>query len=101
VVHGQILMDMPVDIADSSASLDELIAGLLAIGVEIGMEIRVTLHNERERAPVAILVSKEPHCLEQLIADRRSGDLPGEIACVLANHPNLEALANEAAVPFA
>ncbi len=100
VVRGQFLMDMLVDITDASATLDELVTGLLAIGAEIGMEIRVTLHNERERKRVAVLVSKEPHCLEQLIADWRSGELHGEIAAVLGNHEDLRPLAEAAGIPF-
>lgn len=100
VVRGQFLMDMLVDITEASVSLDELITGLLAIGREIGMEIRVTLHSERERKRVAVLVSKEPHCLEQLIADARAGDLHGEIVCVLSNHETLRGLAEAAGLPF-
>lgn len=101
VVRGQFLMDMLVDISDASVSLDELITGLLGIGSEIGMEIRVTLHNERERRRVAVLVSKEPHCLEQLIADWRSGQLHGEIVAVIGNHETLRPLAGSAGLPFA
>src|SRR3954469_16127110 len=67
VVRGQFLMDMLVDITEASASLDELVTGLLKIGSDLGMEIRVSLSNERERKRVAILVSKEAHCLQQLI----------------------------------
>ena len=40
--QGWILADMLVDITDASVSLDELITGLLAIGSDIGMEIRVS-----------------------------------------------------------
>src|SRR6187549_1220760 len=86
VVRGQFLMDMLVDITDATSSLDELITGLLAIGADIGMEIRVTLHNERERRKVGVLVSKESHCLEQLIVDSRAGLLHGELAVVIGNH---------------
>jgi formyltetrahydrofolate deformylase len=101
VVRGQFLMDMLVDITDASVSLDELITGLLAIGNEIGMEIRVTLHSERERRRVAVLVSKEPHCLEQLIADSRAGLLHGELAVVVGNHETLRGIAEAAGIPFA
>ncbi len=101
VVRGQFLMDMLVDITDASVSLDELITGLLAIGQEIGMEIRVTLHNERERRRVGILVSKEAHCLEQLIADSRAGLLHGELALVIGNHESLRPVAEAAGIPFA
>ena len=100
VVRGQFLMDMLVDITEASVTLDELITGLLAIGGDLGMEIRVTLHSERERRRVAVLVSKEPHCLEQLIADARSGLLHGEIVCVIGNHETLRPIAEAAGVPF-
>lgn len=100
VVRGQFLMDMLVDITEASVSLDELITGLLGIGNDIGMEIRVTLHSERERRKVGVLVSKEPHCLEQLIADARSGALHGELVCVLGNHEDLRPIAESAGIPF-
>jgi formyltetrahydrofolate deformylase len=100
VVRGQFLMDMLMDITDASVSLDELITGLLGIGSEIGMEIRVTLHNERVRPRVAILVSREAHCLEQLIADCRSGELHGDIVAVLGNHDALRPFAEVAGLPF-
>jgi len=100
VVRGQFLMDMLVDITDASVSLDELVTGLLAIGSEIGMEITVNLHGERERRKVAILVSKEPHCLEQLIADHRAGLLNGDFVTVLSNHETLRPIAEAAGLPF-
>src|SRR5262249_7674248 len=59
----------------------------------IDMEVRVHLHSERKAKRIAILVSKEPHCLEHLEADFKAGKLHGEIAAVLANHPDLESLA--------
>lgn len=101
VVRGQFLMDMLIDITEASVSLDELVTGLLTIGREIDMEIRVTLHNERGRRKVGVLVSKEAHCLEQLIADHRSGELHGELAVVIGNHESLRAVAEASGIPFA
>lgn len=100
VVRGQFLMDMLVDIAGASVTLDELITGLLEIGRDIGMDIRVSLHNQRKRPRVAVLVTKEAHCLEQLIADHRAGDLNGELVCVLGNHESLQPVAAAAGIPF-
>lgn len=100
VVRGQFLMDMLVDITDAAVSLDELVTGLLSIGEEIGMEIRVTLHSERERRRVGVLVSKEAHCLEQLIADSRAGLLHGDLAVVIGNHESLRPVAEAAGLPF-
>lgn len=101
VVRGQFLMDMLVDITDASASLDELATGLLGIGSEMAMEIRVTLHGTRQKKRVALLVSKEAHCLEQFISDRDSGDLQADIVVALGNHDTLRPVAEEAGIPFA
>ncbi len=101
VVRGFFLMDMLVDLADLTCDLSELITGLLALGKRIDMEVRVHLHGERRRKRLAVLVSKEPHCLQRLIDELSEGKLHGEIACVLANHPDLEPIAIAANVPFA
>jgi formyltetrahydrofolate deformylase len=50
---------------------------------------------------VAVLVTKEPHCLEQLIRDRDAGLLNGDLVQVLSNHPDLEPIAGAAGLPFA
>jgi formyltetrahydrofolate deformylase len=101
VVRGFFLMDMLVDLTDLTVDLSELITGLLELGRKIEMEVRVHLHGERRPKQVAILVSKEPHCLQQLIEDMRLGKLHGKIVGVFANHPDLEPIAKEAGLPFA
>lgn len=102
VVHGQFLMDMLVDLADMTLSLDELITGLKNLGGDLGMQVRVTLHNQQRDKKVAVLVTKEPHCLERLLEDERSGEYHGRghIDCVLSNHPTLEKMATDAGKPF-
>lgn len=100
VVKGFFLMDMLVDLKDLSCDLSELITGLLGLGKKLDMEVRVHLHNERRQRRLAVLVSKEPHCLQQLLADRAQGLIHGEFACVLSNHPDLAPLAEKAGVPF-
>ena len=69
VVRGFFVMDMLVDLKDLSCDLSELITGLLELGKKIDMEVRVHLHGERRAKRIALLVSKEPHCLQQLIDD--------------------------------
>ncbi|MEX0776452.1 MAG: formyltetrahydrofolate deformylase [Phycisphaeraceae bacterium] len=99
VVHGQFIMDMLVDLADMTVSLDELIPGLVELGKSISMDVRVALHSRRRRK-LAILVSKETHCLEHLIQEQKAGTLNCEIDCVLGNHPDLEPIAKQANLPF-
>src|SRR2546423_1240438 len=101
VVRGFFVMDMLVDLKDLSSDLSEVITGLLELGRRIDMEVRVVLQSERRRKRIALLVSKEPHCLQQLIDDSAHGKLHGEIACVLSNPPDLEPIAKSANLRFA
>ncbi|HEX8522364.1 MAG TPA: formyltetrahydrofolate deformylase [Tepidisphaeraceae bacterium] len=100
VVRGFFVMDMLVDLKDISVDLSALITGLIELGKKIDMEVRVHLHSEARAKRVALLVSKEPHCLEQLIHDFKEGKLHGQVACVLANHPDLEPMAKSAGYAF-
>src|SRR5437868_13118972 len=63
VVRGFFVMDMLVDLKDLTIDLSELITGLLGLGKKIDMEVRVHLHSEKRKQRIAVLVSKEPHCL--------------------------------------
>ena len=100
VVRGFFVMDMLVDLADLSCDLSELITGLIDLGKRIDMEVRVVLQSEKRRKKLAVLVSKEPHCLDQLIGDFKHGKLHGEMAVVLSNHPDLEPQAKAAGLKF-
>jgi len=100
VVEGLFIMTMVIDLADVAVSLDELILGLKQIGTEMHLEISVRLHGERMRKRLAVLVSREPHCLQQLLTDQAAGAIAGDFACVLSNHEVLRPLAEHAGIPF-
>jgi len=100
VHYGFFVMDMLVDLKDLSVDLSELITGLLNLGGKIGMEVRVHLHSERRKKKLAILVSKEPHCLEQLAEDFRHRKLNCEVVGVFSNHPDLEETARREGLGF-
>ncbi|OFV88468.1 MAG: hypothetical protein A3J75_00265 [Acidobacteria bacterium RBG_16_68_9] len=100
VMEGLFIMTMLVDLSDLSVTLDELVLGLKKIGTEIHMDVTVRLHGEPTRKRVAVLVSKEPHCLEQLMADRAAGQINGDLVAVLSNHEVLRPIAATAGLPF-
>lgn len=102
VMEGLFIMTMLIDLTELTITLDELVEGLKAIGEEIGMEVKLRLAGAPpERKRVAVLVTKEPHCLEQLCRDRDAGLLNGDLVVVLSNHPVLEPLAQRHGIPFA
>jgi formyltetrahydrofolate deformylase len=54
-----------------------------------------------DRLPrLAIWVSKQDHCLYDLILRQRAGELPAEIALVLSNHEKLAPVAAQFNLPF-
>jgi len=53
-----------------------------------------------EVAKVAILVTKDPTCLYDLVLRQRAGELPCEIALVISNHDLLESVAASFRIPY-
>ena len=49
---------------------------------------------------VAIFVSRQDHCLVDLLWRTRSGELPMEVALVVSNHADLRGVAEGFAIPF-
>ncbi len=64
----------------------------------LGMEWKLRLWGERQR--LAILASREEHCLLDLLWRRRRGELDAEMVCVISNHRDLEADVRAAGVSF-
>jgi formyltetrahydrofolate deformylase len=54
-----------------------------------------------ERPRVALLASKEAHCLHDLLNRWRTGELPVEVPVVASNHPDHAAVAEWYGVPYA
>lgn len=100
VMEGLFIMSMLVDLKDLDVNLDTLILDLKGIGSEMQMDVTIRLHGERTKKQVALLVSKEPHCLEALIEARDEGELDADFPVVLSNHPDLEPIAAAAGIPF-
>lgn len=49
---------------------------------------------------LAVFVSKEDHCLQELLWNIRAGDFRAKIAMIISNHPDLKELADSFKVPF-
>ena len=80
---------------DGPMGLDE---AFRPIAERFDMDARFVAPGQRKR--IAIFVSKEDHCLLELLLHARSGDLEAEIACVIGNHPELESVVGPYGVPF-
>ena len=63
-----------------------------------GMDWNV--HDARRRARLLVLVSKQGHCLNDLLFRAHSRQLPVDIAGIVSNHGDFAALADSYGVPF-
>jgi formyltetrahydrofolate deformylase len=58
------------------------------------------VHEVGVRAPILVLVSKYGHCLNDLLYREANGSLPGKIAAVVSNHPDMSHLVEAYDIPF-
>lgn len=65
---------------------------------ELGMQVSIKVSSQRPK--VALMVSKIDHCFHDTILRFKSGELAGELVCVLSNHPDLEAATQAYSIPF-
>ena len=65
-----------------------------------GFDMDWQLHDARRRARLLVLVSRQGHCLNDLLFRAHSGQLPVDIAAVVSNHADFAALAGSYGVPF-
>nr|WP_231984640.1 formyltetrahydrofolate deformylase [Mycobacterium sp. 852014-52144_SCH5372336] len=68
------------------------------VAVPFGMDFRLTEAAKPKR--VAIMASKEDHCLLDLLWRNRRGELDMSVAMVVANHPDLADQVRPFSVPF-
>jgi formyltetrahydrofolate deformylase len=59
-----------------------------------------SLHFNDERRRVALFVSKEGHCLYDLLSRHEAGELPIEIPLIVSNHELLRPAAERFGIPF-
>jgi formyltetrahydrofolate deformylase len=80
----------------------EAAAGLRERFGELGEEYAMDwqLHDAQRRARVLVLVSRQGHCLNDLLFRAHSQQLPVDVVAVVSNHEDFAALADSYQVPF-
>ncbi len=71
-------------------------------GREVAERFHMTWRVEYSARPlrVALFVSKQLHCLTDLLHRRQTGEMPGDFRLVVSNHPDAGPLAGFHGVPF-
>ena len=96
--HATGLFFMRVQFACDQVSEDSLRQQLLGLAEQFHMNLQ--LHNTTQAMRAVILVSKEGHCLNDLLFRWKSGLLPIDIRAIVSNHRDFYQLAASYNVPF-
>lgn len=80
--------------------IDELREKFTVVAEQIGPDTEWTLSDTGETKRVVLLVSKEAHCLHDILGRVAAGELKAEICAVVGNHPELETVARRHGIDY-
>ncbi|MBI2066984.1 MAG: formyltetrahydrofolate deformylase [Deltaproteobacteria bacterium] len=100
ILEGFLVMNMQVDLSGLRGPLPLFREGLKKVGRSIGMEITLEVLEERRIKNVALLVTKEPHCLTTILQKMREGKIHGQARLILSNRRELKPTADQYKIPF-
>lgn len=82
----------------SAVEVDSLREQFTEVAEGLGMEWQI--HDARRKSRLLIMVSKQGHCLNDLLFRVQSGQLHAEIAAIVSNHNDYAGLAASYRIPF-
>lgn len=80
--------------------VDELRTRFADVATSLGAQSTWTVTDTGSRKRVVILVSREGHCLYDLLARVATGELDVEVSAVIGNHPELGDITRAHGIPF-
>jgi formyltetrahydrofolate deformylase len=86
------------DMAQFSISSSELDEAFTPLFKEFKAEWQIKFPDKKPK--IALFVSKTDHCLQEILWRHKMGEFQAELALIISNHPDLEPLSNQYAIPF-
>jgi formyltetrahydrofolate deformylase len=96
VTRGQFSMTLQASWKRSELKPDSLRSGLAALAKQLGMEIKLRFTDPTRRQRFALMVTRETHCFDALLAAK----LKADPALVIGNHPDFAPRAKAHRLPF-
>ena len=91
VTRGQFSMTIQASWRVTVFNEKSLGQGLRALGRDLGMEIKWWFTDPKRPQRMALMVTREPHCLDAILESVKSRKLKTEIVAVVGNHRDLKA----------
>jgi formyltetrahydrofolate deformylase len=95
---GLFLMRVEWDLDNFDLTREEIAPTFEKLAIEI--QAKWSIHFSDYVRRIAIFVSKQDHCLYDLILRQRSHELPAVIPIVISNHPDLEKVAHNFGINY-
>ncbi|UJF34332.1 formyltetrahydrofolate deformylase [Paenibacillus hexagrammi] len=95
---GMFFIRIEFDLPDLSARVEQLKHDFSKVADHFRLDWSLSLAAQKKR--IAIFVSKEDHCLLELLWHWRAGDLNADIAMVISNHHDMRSLVEPFGIPY-
>ena len=96
--HPVFFQRIEFDLDGFGLARDEILPAFEPLAARFGMHVELRFTDER--VPTAVLASRQPHCLYDLLTRWRSGELPIDLRVVVSNHPDHRDLCEHLGVPY-
>ena len=100
VIRGLFGMQLEASFQRDVLNEDEFRSNIQKLEKKLGMEIKVHFDEPTRPKNMAVLVSKEPHCLEVILDARRKGEIRVNIPLIVGSENSLKPLASKHNIPF-
>jgi formyltetrahydrofolate deformylase len=96
--QGMFFMRLEFDLPESEGPLTRLEPAFHEVAERFQMRWQLTEASRRKR--LGVFVSKEDHCLKELLWQCQTGEIPADIAVVISNHAVAEEAVRQFGIPF-
>jgi formyltetrahydrofolate deformylase len=100
VIRGLFGMQLEASFQRNKLDEDEFRRNMQKLGRKLGMEIKVHFDEPTRPKNMAVLVTKEPHCLETILDARKKGEIRVNIPLIVGSDNSLKSVANKHGIPF-
>ncbi|WP_338533385.1 formyltetrahydrofolate deformylase [Paenibacillus peoriae] len=95
---GMFFMRIEFDLPNLSATQPQLEQDFAAVAEQFRMEWTISAVSRKKK--LAIFVSKEDHCLVELLWQWQARDLDADISLVVSNHPDMKEYVESFGIPY-
>src|SRR3989338_6091920 len=99
ILEGYLIMNMLVDTSGVSNE-KSFLSGLKEAAGRVGCDVEFKPEEKKRIKNVALLVTREEHCAQDLAENFKKGRLKGRPALMIGNYPDLKSLAQRYKIPF-